>query len=64
MHPLVQPNLEQLQVLEPWVSFPGPNYRQEVDILNKAVLQVVYNSAPADATLKAAQDRVQQLMPK
>jgi multiple sugar transport system substrate-binding protein len=63
-HPLVQPNLEQLQVLEPWVAFPGPNYRQEVDIMNKAVQQVVDNGAPAGSTLRQAQDRVQQLMPK
>ena len=63
-HPLVQPNLDQLQVLEPWVAFPGPNYRQEVDIMDKAVQQVVDNGAPAESTLRQAQDRVQQLMPK
>ncbi len=63
-HPLVQPNLEQLKTLEPWVAFPGPNYRQEVDVMNKAVLQVVYNGASAESTLKGAQDRVQQLLPR
>jgi len=63
-HPLVQPNLEQLNVLEPWIAFPGANYRQEADIMMKAVEQVVYNGAPADSTMKAAQDRVTALLPK
>jgi len=63
-HPLVQPNLEQLMILEPWVSFPGENYRQMVDIMMKALEQVVYNGANAETTLKAAQDRSQQLIPK
>jgi multiple sugar transport system substrate-binding protein len=63
-HPLVQPNLEQLQVLEPWVAWPGPNYQQEKEIMMKAVEQVVYNGSAADSTLKQAQDRVAQLMPK
>jgi len=63
-HPLVQPNLEQLAALEPWVAFPGANYRQMVDIMMKSVEQVVYSSANAETTLKAAQDRATQLLPK
>jgi multiple sugar transport system substrate-binding protein len=63
-HPLIQPNLEQLQVLEPWVAWPGPNYQQEREIMMKAVEQVVYNGADPNTTLKQAQDRVAQLMPK
>jgi len=63
-HPLVQPNIEQLKTLEPWVAFPGSNYRQIVDIETKAVEDVAYNGANAETTLKAAQDRSQQLMPK
>jgi len=63
-HPLIQPNLEQLKVLEPWVAWPGPNYRQEVDTMMKAVEQVVYSGAPAEATLKTAQDREATLLPK
>jgi len=63
-HPLVQPNLEQLSVLEPWVAFPGTNYRQAVDIMMKAVEQTVYNGAPAESTMKTAQDRATALLPK
>jgi len=63
-HPLIQPNLEQLQVLEPWIAWPGPNYQQEKEIMMKAVEQVVYNGANADTMLKQAQDRVVPLMPK
>lgn len=63
-NPLVQPNLEQLDALEPWVAFPGPNYARARDIMMKAVEEVVYTGADPAATLKAAQDRVDPLLPK
>jgi multiple sugar transport system substrate-binding protein len=63
-NPLVQPNLEQLQVMEPWVAWPGSNYRQSTEVMMKAVEEVVYGGAPAEATLKAAQERAQGLMPR
>src|SRR5262249_38791653 len=56
-NPLVQPNLEQLQVLEPWVAWPGPNYRQARDIMYKAVEDAIYNGANPETVLKPAQDR-------
>lgn len=63
-NPLVQPNLEQLQVLQPWVAWPGSNYRQAVQVMMKAVEEVVYSNAPAETTLKTAQERAQQLLPR
>lgn len=63
-NPLVQPNLQQLDALEPWVAFPGPNYARARDIMMKAVEEVVYTNADPAATLKAAQDRVDPLLPK
>ena len=41
-HPLMQPNLQQLQRLQPWVSFPGPNYVQIKNIELAALQQVVF----------------------
>lgn len=64
MNPLVQPNLEQLERLRPWVAFPGSNYRQIFDLMTKAEEEVIYGGADAERTLKAAQDRSQSLMPK
>lgn len=63
-NPLVQPNIEQLAVLQPWVAWPGSNYRQAVEVMMKAVEEVVYGGAPAEATLKAAQERAQGLLPR
>ncbi len=63
-NPLVQPNIEQLQVLQPWVAWPGSNYRQATDVMMKALEEVVYNNAPAEPTLKAAQERAQGLLPR
>lgn len=63
-NPLVQPNIEQLAVLQPWVAWPGSNYRQALDVMMKAVEEVVYSNAPAETTLKAAQERAQGLLPR
>ena len=63
-HPLVQPNLEQLDALEPWIAFPGPNYARARDIMMKAVEEVVYAGADPVTTLKEAQDRVDLLLSK
>jgi multiple sugar transport system substrate-binding protein len=62
-HPLMQPNLRQLQRLQPWVSFPGPNYVQIKNIMLTALQQVVFNGADPAGTLGAAQQRAQALMP-
>lgn len=63
-NPLVVPNLEQLTTLEPWVAWPGSNYRQATEVMMKALEEVLYQNAPAEATLKAAQDRSQALLPR
>src|SRR5579859_4717351 len=62
-HPLVQPNLDQLQNLQPWVSFPGPNYQQIVKTMMDAVQQAVYGTDDPGPILTDAQNRARQLMP-
>ncbi|MBK8034564.1 MAG: ABC transporter substrate-binding protein [Anaerolineae bacterium] len=62
-NPLYLPNLEQLDSLTPWVSFPGPNYRQIEQIITEAQTNVIFNNADP-ATLMDAQVRAQALMPQ
>ena len=62
-HPLVQPNLEQLDRLEPWDPMPGPNYRQIMKTMMDAVEMSVFGGADVDATLADAQANAQALMP-
>jgi multiple sugar transport system substrate-binding protein len=62
-HPLVEPNIEQLAVLQPWVAYPGQNYRQIGKIMMDAFEQAVFSNVDVAETLKAAQDQAQALMP-
>lgn len=62
-HPLVQPNLDQLERLEPWVAYPGPNYRQINSIMMDAMEMAVFGGAEVAATLANAQANAQALMP-
>lgn len=62
-HPLVQPNLDQLAVLEPWDPMPGPNYRQIVKTMMDSVEMAVFGGADVEATLVDAQANAQALMP-
>lgn len=62
-HPLVAPNLEQLDRLEPWDPMPGPNYRQIVKTMMDAVEMSVFGGADVEATLADAQANAQALMP-
>jgi len=62
-HPLVAPNLEQLDRLEPWDPMPGPNYRQIMKTMMDAVEMSVFGGADVDATLADAQANAQALMP-
>lgn len=62
-NPLYLPNLEQLDSLTPWVSFPGQNYRQIEQIITESQTNVIFNAADP-ATLNDAQDRAQALMPQ
>jgi len=63
-HPLVQPNLEQLKVLEPWEAMPGANYRQIVKTMMDAVELSITGKVDVAATLKAAQDTTTAMLPK
>ncbi len=62
-NPLYLPNLEQLDSLTPWVSFPGQNYRQIEQIITEAQTGVIFNAADP-ATLVDAQTRAQALIPQ
>jgi len=62
-HPLVQPNLDQLDRLEPWDPMPGPNYRQIVKTMMDAVEMAIFGGADVEATLRDAQANAQALMP-
>lgn len=63
-NPLLQPNIEQLARLEPWVSMPGVNYQQIRDGMMKAVEKSVYQGADPQATLREAQQQATTLLPK
>jgi len=62
-HPLVQPNIDQLSRLQPWVPYPGMNYRQVHKTMMDAMEMAVFGGVDVAETLKAAQVQAQQLMP-
>lgn len=62
-HPLIQPNLDQLAILEPWESMPGPNYTQIMSLMMDAAEMAVYGGVDVEATLRDAQANAQALMP-
>lgn len=61
-NPLAQPNLEQLDRMEPWVSYPGNSYVQVDDLLATAIEEVVYYGKPAAETMTDAAERAQALI--
>ncbi|MDN5859445.1 MAG: ABC transporter substrate-binding protein, partial [Pseudonocardia sp.] len=61
---LVEPNVAQLDRLEPWPSFPGPNANQIVALLMDAVNEIVFRGADPATTLRTAQQRAAELMPQ
>jgi len=64
-HPLILPNIEQLDRLQPWTSFPGPNYRQIIEITQAAVEQAIFgDNDDVAGIMLAAQQRAQELMPQ
>lgn len=63
-NPLIRPNLEQLERLEPNIPFPGPDYAQIVGIMMKAVEEAIFSDGDPAPILKAAQEQAQALMPK
>jgi multiple sugar transport system substrate-binding protein len=63
-NPLVQPNLEQLQTVTPWLSYPGDNWSQiETNILVDAFNKCLFSDVDVAQTMKDAQARAQELMP-
>lgn len=61
-NPLIQPNLEQLDALEPWLSYPGDSFTQVDDILATAIEDSVYFGKDPAETMAAAQERAQELI--
>ncbi|RMC30194.1 ABC transporter substrate-binding protein [Paracoccus alkanivorans] len=63
-HPLLQPNLDQLSVLEPWVPMPGPNYLQIATSMMDAMEQATFgDNDDVKGILEAAQTQAQNLLP-
>jgi multiple sugar transport system substrate-binding protein len=63
-NPLVQPNLEQIEIVTPWQSYPGSNWQQIERILMDAMNKCLFTDANVRETLQAAQKQAQSLMPK
>ena len=63
-HPLIRPNLAQLERLTPNVAFPGPNYRQAESMMKDAVIEAVFGEGDVTEVLTTAQDNAQALMPQ
>ncbi len=61
-NPLIEPNLSQLDRMQPWVSYPGNSYVQVDDLLATAVEEVVYYGKPAEETMTEAAERAQELI--
>lgn len=62
-HPLIRPNLAQLERLTPNVAFPGPNYRQAESMMKEAVIEAVLGEGDVGEVLTTAQENAQSLMP-
>ncbi|MGV8953269.1 MAG: ABC transporter substrate-binding protein, partial [Cypionkella sp.] len=63
-HPLIRPNLAQLERLTPNVAFPGPNYRQAESMMKDAVIEAVFGEGDVTQVLTTAQENAQALMPQ
>ncbi|MCJ8013516.1 ABC transporter substrate-binding protein [Paenibacillus sp. KQZ6P-2] len=61
-NPLIKPNLEQLDRLTPWVSYPGPNWYQIETILLEAVQKATQSTDDVIAIMQEAQSRAQALV--
>lgn len=62
-NPLVQPNLEQLDSLQQWVSYPGANWKQIENILLDAVSKAILSdSGEVAGIMQDAQQRAQALV--
>jgi len=64
-NPVVQPNIDQLDSLVPWVPLPGPSYRQILTVMMNASEQAVFGPDDNIAPILAdAQRRAQALVPR
>lgn len=61
-NPLVEPNLQQLDELEPWVSYPGDSFIQVDQILATAIEDSVFYGADPAETMSDAAERAQELI--
>jgi multiple sugar transport system substrate-binding protein len=61
-NPLIQPNLDQLDTLAPWVAYPGPNYIQVDTILYPAIENAIFNGADPATELRDVAQRAQGLL--
>ncbi|GIW11426.1 MAG: ABC transporter substrate-binding protein [Dehalococcoidia bacterium] len=61
---LILPNLQQLDGLEPSISYPGDNHVQIRDLFLKTQQAVVLQGADPDRAWREAQARAQELMPR
>lgn len=61
-NPLVKPNLEQLDTLQPWVSYPGANWKQIETILNDSVSKAIVSDGDVASIMQDAQKRAQALI--
>ncbi len=61
-NPLVTPNLQQLDRLEPWVSYPGNGYLQVDQVLATAIEESVFYGADVATTMREAAERAQELI--
>ena len=62
-NPLLEPNLEQLKSMEPWISMPGNEYLQIRDGMMSAVESAVFQGADPATALTAAQEQANTLLP-
>lgn len=61
-NPLIAPNLEQIDRMEPWVSYPGNSYLQVEDILATGIEESVYYGEDPEQTMDDAAERAQELI--
>ncbi|MCZ8515494.1 ABC transporter substrate-binding protein [Paenibacillus filicis] len=62
-HPLIQPNIRQLERLRPAAAFPGVNFSQISTILINAVQKAVLSKSDVTKVMQDAQNQAQKLMP-
>lgn len=61
-NPLVQPNLEQIEYVTPWTSYPGSNWQQIEMLLMDVLNNCLFSDADVASTMQAAQQQAQSLI--